>query len=109
MAAGGVHDRRFGFILTAGGAVDATATLTKTYDDLARIIDVDGINRVAMGKYEDFILTRPIAGLAPFLSPRVNDDDRESKRYQRYRLPGADNQAKVKFRFIYSGTGSWHW
>jgi hypothetical protein len=64
---------------------------------------------VDLGKYEDFILTRPIDGLAPYLSPRVNDDDLESKRYQRYRLPGADNKASVKFRFAYAGTSSWQW
>jgi hypothetical protein len=97
------------FILNGSGQVDATLTLTTTYDDLARIFTDDDFTRVPLGKYEDFIFTRPIAGLAPFLSPRINDDDRESKRHQRYRLPGADNKASVQIRFTHAGTTSWHW
>ena len=93
----------------ANGTVDPTATLTTTYDDLAKVFLEDGVTRVDAGKFEDFILTRPIDGLAPFISGRVQDDEFESKRYQRYRIAGADNQAKVKFRFAHTGDDSWFW
>src|SRR6266511_2166272 len=45
--------------------------------------------------------------LAPFISPRVNDDNRESIRVEVLRLAGADGQPKVRLRFIQTGTASW--
>ncbi|MCB1127169.1 MAG: immunoglobulin domain-containing protein, partial [Verrucomicrobiae bacterium] len=46
--------------------------------------------------------------LAPFISARVNDDNLESKRVEVLRLVGADNQAKVRVRFLQTGTASWY-
>lgn len=90
------------------GEVDANTTLTTTYGDLAKVIGDDGL-RVENGRYADFILARPLDALGPFISGRLNDDPVESKRYERYRLAGADNQARVQFRFTHTGTGSWYW
>jgi hypothetical protein len=91
------------------GTINAVTTLTALHGDVAKILMEDGVTRVENGKFEDFILTRPLDGLGPFISGRINDDEFESKRYERYRIPGADNQARVQFRFAHTGTGSWFW
>lgn len=92
------------------GTVDAATTLTTPYGDLAKIIiDPDNGIRADMGQYADFIAARPIESLGPFISGRLNDDPVESKRYERFRITGADNQARVQFRFTHTGTGSWYW
>jgi hypothetical protein len=92
------------------GSVDATATLTTTYGDLAKIyLDPEAFIRVDAGQYADFIAARPIEALGPFISGRINDDPVESKRYERFRVAGADGQARVQFRFTHTGTGSWYW
>lgn len=90
------------------GTVDTIATLTTPYGDVARIIGEDG-ERIPLGSYADFILARPLDNLGPFISGRVDDDPIESKRYERFRVPGVDNQARVSFRFTHTGTGSWYW
>ena len=90
------------------GTFDTIATLTTPYEDVARIIGEDG-ERIPLGSYADFILARPLDNLGPFISGRVDDDPIESKRYERFRVPGVDNQARVSFRFTHTGTGSWYW
>ena len=52
---------------------------------------------------------RSAQSLAPYISARVNDDPVESKRVELFRLPAADNQAAVRFRFAQAGTDSWYW
>ncbi len=47
--------------------------------------------------------------LAPFIEARVNDDAYESKRFEAFAVPGADNQPSVQFRMFQAGTGSWYW
>ena len=48
------------------------------------------------------------ASLSNYISPRINDDPRESKRVEIVRLPKADNSAAVRFRFMQAGTASWY-
>ena len=96
-------------IVRTNGVIDATATLTTTASDIAKMIDPATGQRVAAGKYADFILARPIGSLGPYLSGRIDDDKTESKRYERFNIPAADNQAAVQFRFLQAGTGSWWW
>lgn len=38
----------------------------------------------------------------------MNDDSVESKRIELFRLPQADNQPAVRFRFAHAGTDSWY-
>jgi len=59
--------------------------------------------------WSDFILARPLSALGPYISGRVNDDQNESKRVERFRLPAADNAAKVRLRFVQAGASSWWW
>jgi hypothetical protein len=92
----------------ADGSVDPTATLTTPRGDIAKVIGDDGL-RVETGRYADFLLARPLEDLGPFISARLNDDTVESKRYERFRIAGADNQARVAFRFAHTGTDSWYW
>jgi hypothetical protein len=46
--------------------------------------------------------------LGPFISSRVDDNPVESKRVEIFRLPLADDQPKVRFRFAHAGTDSWY-
>jgi hypothetical protein len=80
------------------GEVDAERTLNTP--------DADG---AAYGQsYGTFIGATVSPALAPFISPRVNDNPTESKRVEFLRLAQADNQAKVRLRFMQAGTGSWY-
>lgn len=54
----------------------------------------------------EFIEARPLESLGPYVDGRWNDDQVESKPLEVFRLPKADNQANVRFRFVQVGTGS---
>src|SRR5207249_3438966 len=81
------------------GTVDAVTTLQTFVDSGAAY----GLN------YGAFIGAPITQDLAPYISGRVNDDTFESHRVELFPLPKADNQAKVKFRFMQAATGSWYW
>ena len=94
--------------MRTGDAIDAMATLTEPRDDIATYIDP--ISGETLGStYGFFIGAKVGADLAPFISPRIDNDPRGSKRIELYRLPEADNQATVRFRFAHAGTDSWYW
>jgi hypothetical protein len=59
--------------------------------------------------YGAFIGAPVTEALAPYISPRLDDDDVESKRIEVIRLFQADNQSRVRLRFMQAGTGSWYW
>jgi Concanavalin A-like lectin/glucanases superfamily len=61
------------------------------------------------GYYGAFIKTPITAGLASYIEGRMNDDGSESKRFEAYHAPLADNQPDVRFRFTQAGHGSWYW
>ncbi len=98
------------------GTVDGVATLNAPRSDTAKVFDpvtgevvIDpetGIDKV--GTYGSFIGAPITDALSPYVSGRVNDDATESKRVEFYRLPQADNQPKVRFRFAQAGTASWY-
>lgn len=89
------------------GTVDAVATLNAAQGDTATYDDpVTGEPKG--GTYGSFIGAAITDALSPYVQGRVNDDATESKRVEFYRLPQADNQAKVRFRFAQAGTGSWY-
>jgi len=94
-------------VRTESGAVDAVATLTAERGDTASYTDESGAT--VGGTYGAFIAAPVSESLAPFIEGRVNDDSVESKRYELYRLPAADNQSRVRLRFAYAGTDSWYW
>ncbi len=87
-------------------AIDATATFTRVDPD--NVPTADG-GSTSGGTYGEHILCRPFDTLAPYIQGRVNDDTVESKRVERHRLPAADSQAAVRFRFTLVGTASWFW
>ena len=82
----------------ARGNIDASNTLAVLHTDVP-----------PPGNYGAFIAVSSIqwAGLAPFISARVNNDQIESKRVELVRLVQADNQATVRFRFEQAGQNSW--
>ncbi|MCD8535695.1 MAG: hypothetical protein LR011_13285, partial [Verrucomicrobia bacterium] len=87
------------------GEIDGLETMVLEHGDWA--FSSDGSFG---GKFSDFIRVDPFdVDLAPFISGRVNDDPVESKRVELFRLPAADNQQRVKFRFSLTGTDSWYW
>jgi hypothetical protein len=95
-------------IRDALGNVDVVKTMTTSYGDVARY--TDPISNLLVGGYFGFFLKAPItSALAPFIEGRANDDGSESKRFEVYRVPLADNQKSVKFRFLQAGTSSWYW
>lgn len=104
-----------GYFLAAGdvlrdgeGNVDAVATFTAEYGDVARYFD-DVLGVEVGGTYGAFIGAAVSQDLAPFIQARADDDPVGSKRIEVFPLPVAANQAKVRFRFAHAGTDSWYW
>ncbi len=101
-------------LLDANSNIDAVATFSTEgatageaiafYTDPADGQDKGGIYGAFIG-----VAQAQWSSLAPFISPRVNDDEVESKRVELFRLPRADNQPAVRLRFSTSGTDSWYW
>lgn len=89
------------------GNVDTDATFNTSHNDVAFYTDEFGNN--LGGTYGAFIAAPITAALAPYIQARVNDDPVESKRYELFKLPAADNQSKVRLRFAHAGTDSWYW
>ncbi len=82
--------------------------MTTTYGDVAMYTDPNSGQLV--GGYYGFFIKAPITpALAPYIEGRYNDDGNESKRIELYRVPLADNQKNVVFRFVQAGTSSWYW
>lgn len=79
------------------GNVDAVATFETVRGDQA--------HGLAYGAYIGATVS---PALAPFVSARIDDDQFESKRVEVLRLAQADNQPKVRLRFMQTGTGSWY-
>jgi YVTN family beta-propeller protein len=95
-------------ITGAGGGVDAVKTLTNWYPDVA--VYTDPVTQTQKGGfYGEFIAASINQALAPFINARINDDPVESKRVELFRLPAADNQPAVRFRFAHAGADSWYW
>jgi hypothetical protein len=80
------------------GTADAVATFNAPQTDTAYKLS-----------YGEFIGAEVSQDLAPYISGRVNDDDRESKRIELLRAIKADNQPNVRFRFIQAAHASWYW
>jgi hypothetical protein len=93
-AAGGVPD-----VIVTNGVVDVGATFNTARADQP----ANGTN------YGWFICAPVSAALIPYVAGRTNDDQVSSKRIEVVRLPQADGQATVRFRFVYGGTCSWYW
>ena len=93
-------------VFTSGnGSVDAVKTLTNRYSDVATNF-IAGTSYG--GSYGAFIAAPITPALASYISPRVDDNAVESKRVELFRLPAADNQPAVRFRFAHAGTDSWY-
>jgi hypothetical protein len=93
----------------ANGAVDAAATFSRTYTDVATYVDPVTAEPEG-GHYGAFIGvdSNRWASLSSSISPRADDNATESKRVELFRLPLADNQPTVRFRITHSGHDSWY-
>ena len=90
------------------GTIDVIRTFDTTYGDVAVYTDPD-TGEEKGHSYGAFVKAPRSMWpeLGPYISARVNDDQWESKRIEKFRLPQADNQARVKIRFFQAGTASW--
>jgi len=88
----------FDIVFDTGGNPLAEQTFTDT--NLA-----DGTGH----PYAYFVFAQPFSSLDAYLSPRIDDDKTEGKRYERCRLSAADNQSNVVIRWMNMGTNSWFW
>jgi Leucine-rich repeat (LRR) protein len=79
------------------GAIDAETTFAAAQPDAAQALN-----------YGAWIGVDPQrrATLAPYISPRVADDPVGSKRLEVFKVPQADNQSQVQFRFFHVGASS---
>lgn len=93
------------YMLDGPDILDASNTFATVYGDVPTTSAVTG------GNYGLFIgvAQSQWAGLEPYLSARVNDNQTTSMRVEVIRLAQADNQATVRFRFAHVGTASWYW
>lgn len=95
------------------GSIDALGTFTNQYPSgfqgVATYYDANSAQTLG-GYYGAFIGVESNlwSTLAPYISRRVDDNQVESKRVELFRLPQADNQAKVRVRFLHAGTDSWY-
>lgn len=96
------------------GNLDVDKTFNTVRSEIANYADpVSGLN--VGDTYGSFVKAPITSALADFTEGRVNDDSGgsgsggESKRFEVFRVPGADNQKAVKFKFHQDGTGSWWW
>jgi hypothetical protein len=89
----------------SSGNIDASNTFAAVYGDVPTTTAISG------GNYGSFIGVAPNqwAGLAPYLSARIDDNQTTSKRVEVIRLAQADNQSAVRFRIASVGTFSWYW
>lgn len=95
---------------TEAGEVDVEATFNTEYagnEAVARYVDENSAE--LGGTYGAFVAAPITPALAPFIQARVDNDDSGSKRVEKFRLPQADNQAKVRLRFAHAGSDSWYW
>jgi concanavalin A-like lectin/glucanase superfamily protein len=91
-------------LTNADGSIDASNSLATVYSDVAVCNGQGGYYGYFIGVDQSLW-----AGLGPFISGRCNDDQKESHRVEKYRLPMADGQAHVRLRFVQAGTCSWDW
>jgi hypothetical protein len=92
-------------VVNPDGTVDAVKTLTAVNEDTAAWTE-DGVQKG--DKYGDGIAAPITQDLAPYIAPRVNDDNVEGKRLEIHRLPTAGGKTDVRLRFAQLGTGSWY-
>ena len=96
------NDLRF----NSTGSIDASNTLATTHGDVPDPVALT----LSGGAYGQFIgvNSNQWAGLAPYLQTRFDDNTVDSMRVEAFRLPQADNQPAVRFRFVMMGTFGWY-
>jgi YVTN family beta-propeller protein len=96
-------------VVSAAGQFDGVATFSRTYSDVATYL-VPGTGQIKGGYYGAFlgVTSNRWATLGPYVSARIDDDPVESKRVELFRVPAADDQPQVRFRFAHAGTDSWY-
>jgi len=84
-------------VRAAGGDVDAAATFNTARED-----------QPYGRSFGSFIGAPVTAALTPFIRGVTDDNATEGKRVEVLRCTAADNQAKVRFRFLQAGSFSWY-
>ena len=92
----------------ADGNADGAATFAAAQSDTASYTDpVEGFKGGSYGVFIGVDSAR-WSSLGPFIKAGQDDNPTQGKRVEVFRLPAADNQAKVRFRFAHAGTDSWY-
>jgi hypothetical protein len=91
----------------SAGNIDASNTLAVARADVPNL----DAGTLTDGSYGQFIrvASNQWPTLAPYLSPRADDNQVLSKRVEVIRLSQADNQSTVRVRFANMGSWSWYW
>jgi hypothetical protein len=84
-------------VIRTNGVIDVTATFGTPRADQAY-----GLS------FGSFIGAKVGTNLIPYIAGRINDSVVDGKRIEFVRIPMADNQSTVRFRFCQAGTGSWY-
>ena len=84
-------------VVTNAGTLDVFATFNTARTDQA--------HGLAYGTYIGAVVS---TNLIPYIRPCRNDDPVQQKRIELFRLPAADGQSAVRFRFMQAGTASWY-
>ena len=93
---------------TSGDPADVVTNLITGQIDVFATFGTPRSDQAYGLAYSNFIGAVVSTNLIPDISPRINDDPLASKRIEVIRLPFADNQSHVRFRFGQAGTSSWY-
>jgi hypothetical protein len=90
----------------AQGVIDGFATFSTNHTDVALCLATGAGN-----SYGAFIgvASNQWATLGPYISGCAPGDHTTYHRVEKYRLPRADGQSDVRFRFGFVGSNSWDW
>ena len=91
--------------VSADGSVDGVATFNKAQGDTA-LWRVGGV--VKGLTYGDAVAATIDSSIGNYIVPRINDDGKEGKRIEIFRLPAAASKADVRLRLSATGSDSWY-
>lgn len=93
-------------LILTNGVVDVPATFARIDANRNWSPDTSPTHATNYGSY----VFAPISAIKPSdIYGRLNDDTYDGKRIEVVRLPAADGQANVRFRFNANGTSAWFW
>jgi len=90
------------------GVVDALATMTNIFTRVQPNNCTADPDNTYYGKFIG-VASNLWSTLGPYISLRAGSDHNTYHTIEQFRLPQADNQANVRFRFAFTGKDYWDW